>query len=93
MKNPMPWSSASVTSSPCMLRDADGEALVVGDRQDHRHEDRRREAEDVQRPRADRRQLRQQEHRDQQRRDRDPAHVVPHDPRLVMVDVRATSPS
>ncbi len=40
--------------------DADRVALVVRDRQDHRHEDRRCDAEDVQRAGTDRRQLRQQ---------------------------------
>ena len=72
---------------PVHARDAHGKALVVGDRQDHRHEDRRREAEDVERPVPDRRQLRQQQHREQQRPNRHPAHVVADDPPLVTIDV------
>ena len=67
--------------------DADGEALVVGDCQNHRDENRRSKPKDIKLPRADRGELGEQQHRDQQRAECDGPGGVPHDLRLILPDV------
>ncbi len=89
MKNAIPWFKAMVASTACMRGDADGCPLVVRDRQDHRHQQRRGDAEQIKRPIAGGRKLIEQKHGDQQSRDRDRAGVVFDHPRLISGNVEA----